>query len=209
MLYLMYARPWVRIRLHSHCRQQQLTATIRTRHLSLSQFRETQNFSDERLLGDDTDELVEADAEPELAQAGEERRKDRKKEGKEKSKKRKKKRRREGGGGRRGRCRRRCLAKAGRWADRRRSVRSLVEAGLQGQHKALHSVAIVSPAQPAGIRAGWVQAIQPPSLGKGDSLDSAAGEAEQNATSPLLSVVVPRCSVAVLPSTRTRARAHM
>ena len=101
MLYLMYARPWVRIRLHSHCRQQQLTATIRTRHLSLSQFRETQNFSDERLLGDDTDELVEADAEPELAQAGEERRKDRKKEGKGKSKKRKKKRRREGGEGRR------------------------------------------------------------------------------------------------------------
>ena len=52
------------------------------------------------MLGDDTDELVEADAEPELAQAGEERRKDRKKEGKGKSKKRKKKRRREGGEGR-------------------------------------------------------------------------------------------------------------
>ena len=101
MLYLMYARPWVRNRLHSQSRQQQLTTTIRTRRLSLLQFRETQNFSEERLLGDDTDELVEADAEPELAQAGEERRKDRKKEGKGKSKKRKKKRRREGGEGRR------------------------------------------------------------------------------------------------------------
>ena len=68
---------------------------------SLSQFRETQNFSDERLLGDDTrtGAMVEADAEPELAPAGEER-KDRKEEGKEKSKKRKKKRR-EGGEGRR------------------------------------------------------------------------------------------------------------
>ena len=101
MLYLMYARPWVRNRLHSHSQQQQLTTTIRTRRLSLLQFRETQNFSEERLLGDDTDELVEADAEPELAQVGEERRKDRRKEGKGKSKKRKKKRRREGEEGRR------------------------------------------------------------------------------------------------------------